>query len=171
MRPSGTAWIRDAGWSRRTCGRGSGRAVNRRVVRAGLLFAPSTPTMSRRQSAVSRISASKWIVRPSGSTASGRGVVSAGNARAAERIGTLAFTDSFAAVQACIGSWLGRILLFGWSWSLFYHLCNGIRHLAWDSGWGFELRTTYATGYAVLAASAVLTLAAWIIGYGMMGAA
>jgi succinate dehydrogenase / fumarate reductase cytochrome b subunit len=79
--------------------------------------------------------------------------------------------ESFAAVQACIGSWLGRILLFGWSWSLFYHLCNGIRHLAWDSGWGFELKTAYATGYATLAASAVLTLVAWIIGYGMMGAA
>jgi succinate dehydrogenase / fumarate reductase cytochrome b subunit len=79
--------------------------------------------------------------------------------------------ESFAAVQACIGSWLGRVLLFGWTWSLFYHLCNGIRHLAWDSGWGFELKTAYATGYATLAASVGLTLLAWAVGYSMMGAA
>lgn len=79
--------------------------------------------------------------------------------------------DSFAAAQACIGSVIGRILLFGWSWSLFYHLCNGIRHLAWDAGWGFELKTVYATGYVTLAASALLTLLAWIIGYAMMGGA
>jgi succinate dehydrogenase / fumarate reductase cytochrome b subunit len=79
--------------------------------------------------------------------------------------------DEFAAAQACIGSVIGRILLFGWSWSLFYHLCNGIRHLAWDAGWGFELKTVYATGYATLAASAALTLLAWIMGYAMMGGA
>lgn len=79
--------------------------------------------------------------------------------------------ESFATAQGFIGSLVGRILLLGWSWSLFYHLCNGIRHLAWDAGWGFELPTVYATGWIVVIASFVLTLLAWIIGYAMLGGA
>ena len=74
-------------------------------------------------------------------------------------------------MQGFVGSFVGRILLFGWSWSLFYHLCNGIRHLAWDIGWGFELKTVYATGWTVVAASLALTLVAWIAGYVVMGGA
>jgi succinate dehydrogenase / fumarate reductase cytochrome b subunit len=70
----------------------------------------------------------------------------------------------YAAFQQFIGSWFGLLLLFGWSAALFYHLCNGIRHLWWDAGNGFELRSTYATGWAVVAATAVLTIAAWIAG-------
>jgi succinate dehydrogenase / fumarate reductase cytochrome b subunit len=70
----------------------------------------------------------------------------------------------YAAFQHFIGSWFGLLLLFGWSVALFYHLCNGIRHLWWDIGNGFELRTTYATGWAVVAATAVLTIVAWIAG-------
>jgi succinate dehydrogenase / fumarate reductase cytochrome b subunit len=70
----------------------------------------------------------------------------------------------YAAVQGFLGSWLGLLLLFGWTLSLFYHLCNGIRHLAWDTGIGFDLQTTYRTGWAVVAATAVLTVIAWIAG-------
>lgn len=77
--------------------------------------------------------------------------------------------DEFAAVQGFAGSIVGRVLLFGWSWALFYHLCNGIRHLVWDVGCGFELKTVYATGWAAAAASIGLTLIAWIAGYAMMG--
>jgi len=55
-------------------------------------------------------------------------------------------------------------LLFGWSVALFYHLCNGVRHLLWDAGYGLDLRSVYAGGWAVLAATAVLTLLAWIAG-------
>jgi len=75
--------------------------------------------------------------------------------------------DSFATVQGFIGSLIGRILLFGWSWALFYHLCNGIRHLVWDAGWGFELKTVYASGWIVVAASFGLTLIAWFAGYAL----
>jgi len=75
------------------------------------------------------------------------------------------FTD----VQTIIGSWIGRLLLFGWSFSLFYHLCNGIRHLFWDAGYGFELSSVNASGIAVVVVSAVLTLAAWVWGYAAMG--
>ena len=78
--------------------------------------------------------------------------------------------DAFATVQWFVGSWLGRLVLFGWTFALLYHLLNGIRHLCWDAGWGFELRTVNATGWAVVAGSIVLTLLAWVLGYGVLGA-
>jgi succinate dehydrogenase / fumarate reductase cytochrome b subunit len=53
---------------------------------------------------------------------------------------------------------------------LFYHLCNGIRHLAWDVGLGFEIPNFYRSGWAVVIASALLTLLAWIWGYATLGA-
>ena len=59
-------------------------------------------------------------------------------------------------------AWYGQLLLLGWSWSLLYHLCNGIRHLAWDAGHGFELRTAARSGYAVVAATVLLTVLAWL---------
>lgn len=77
--------------------------------------------------------------------------------------------EAFADAQAFIGSIIGRLLLFGWSVALFYHLCNGIRHLAWDAGHGFEISTTTRSGWTVVVATAVLTLVAWIAGYLMMG--
>lgn len=76
---------------------------------------------------------------------------------------------AFETVQGFIGSWFGRALLLGWSYALFYHLTNGIRHLAWDAGWGFELKTIYLTGWTVILASVALTLLAWILGYSMRG--
>jgi succinate dehydrogenase / fumarate reductase cytochrome b subunit len=78
--------------------------------------------------------------------------------------------ESFDRLQSFNGSILGRLLLFGWSVAFFYHLLNGIRHLAWDAGWGFELPAAYKTGYAVLIGTAVLTILAWVIGYYRMGA-
>ena len=55
-------------------------------------------------------------------------------------------------------------MLLGWTAALFYHLCAGIRHLAWDAGWGYDLPTMHKTGYAVLIGTAVLTVLAWIVG-------
>lgn len=77
--------------------------------------------------------------------------------------------DYFATAHGFITSWFGWLLLFGWSVALFYHLANGIRHLAWDAGWGFEIPQVYTTGYAVLAATAILTAIAWIAGLAMGG--
>ena len=70
--------------------------------------------------------------------------------------------ELFAATHAFIASPIGMLLLFGWSIAFFYHLCNGIRHLAWDAGHGFELRTAARSGYAVVAATVVLTVLAWL---------
>jgi succinate dehydrogenase / fumarate reductase cytochrome b subunit len=70
--------------------------------------------------------------------------------------------ELFAATHAFIASPIGIILLFLWSIAFFYHLCNGIRHLAFDAGYGFELRQAYRSAYAVLAATVVLTALAWL---------
>jgi succinate dehydrogenase / fumarate reductase, cytochrome b subunit len=70
--------------------------------------------------------------------------------------------EVFAATHTFIASPIGVLLLFGWSVAFFYHLCSGIRHLAWDAGYGFEIRDAYRSGYAVLAATVVLTLLAWL---------
>lgn len=71
---------------------------------------------------------------------------------------------AFAVAQALFHSWFGYLCLFGWSACLFYHLCNGIRHLFWDIGWGYEDRQVTASGVAVLVGTAVLTALAWILG-------
>ena len=78
--------------------------------------------------------------------------------------------EAFDAGQAFIGTWFGRLLLFGWTWALFFHFCNGIRHLGWDIGWGFELDAARNTGYLVALASVGLTVLAWVVGYASMGA-
>ena len=68
----------------------------------------------------------------------------------------------FAWFQGFAASWLGLALLFGWTISLFYHLLNGIRHLLWDAGWGYDLPTAYRTGQMVLVGTVALTAVAWI---------
>jgi len=84
-------------------------------------------------------------------------------------IATAAGPDAFATAQGFMGSILGRLLLFGWTVALFYHLANGIRHLLWDAGRGFELRTAFASGLVVVIATAALSLIAWIAGYASRG--
>ncbi len=71
--------------------------------------------------------------------------------------------------QGLIGSVLGRLLLFGWSAALFYHLCNGIRHLVWDAGYLLDLPAVYRSGWAVVVATLALTLISWVAGYAAMG--
>jgi succinate dehydrogenase / fumarate reductase cytochrome b subunit len=75
----------------------------------------------------------------------------------------------YAAVQGAIASWAGQIVLFGCTFAFFLHLCGGIRHLVWDAGYGFELRSIYASGWAVVAASVVLTVVAWVASLFMAG--
>ena len=77
--------------------------------------------------------------------------------------------EAFETARAVIGSFLGRLFLFGWTVALFYHLCNGIRHLFWDAGYGFELETAYLSGWLVVGASGVLSLVSWVVGYAMLG--
>jgi len=76
--------------------------------------------------------------------------------------------EAFANAQGFAGSWLGRFLLLGWTFSLFFHLANGIRHLFWDAGYGYEIKTTTASGWVVVAVSLALTVIAWVAGLAMM---
>ena len=79
--------------------------------------------------------------------------------------------EAYASAQALLGSWIGRLVLLGFSFSLFFHLCNGIRHLFWDAGLGFELKTAYASGTAVLIVSVAMTVIAWSLAYLLRGGA
>ena len=70
--------------------------------------------------------------------------------------------EIFRLTRAVLVSPIGTIALFGWSVAFFYHLCSGIRHLAWDAGLGFDLRVVYRSGYGVLAATVLLTGLTWL---------
>ena len=74
--------------------------------------------------------------------------------------------ESFATAQRVLGSPIGLLLLIGWSFAFWYHLCNGMRHLCWDIGWGFELKQVYATGWIVVGASVALTAITWLVALG-----
>jgi len=68
--------------------------------------------------------------------------------------------DRFAAMMSTL---FGRLLLIGWSFAFFYHLANGIRHLVWDSGRGFEKRQANASAWFVLIAALAVTAAFWAV--------
>ena len=70
--------------------------------------------------------------------------------------------DIFRLTHAVLVSWIGTAALVGWSFAFFYHLCSGIRHLAWDAGIGFDLKVAYRSGYAVLTATVLLTGLTWL---------
>lgn len=70
-------------------------------------------------------------------------------------------------VRAFAGSPIGTILLFAWSIVLYYHLCNGIRHLIWDMGFMFEKTQAVMSGWLVLLGTAFLTAATWYAALGL----
>ncbi|MDN5862338.1 MAG: succinate dehydrogenase, cytochrome b556 subunit [Salinisphaera sp.] len=78
-------------------------------------------------------------------------------------IAAAAGEDAFAIINGLLGAWYGLVLMILWTYALFYHLCNGIRHLGWDAGWGLELDRSYLTGYLVIAVAAVLTVIVWAV--------
>ncbi|TXH62603.1 MAG: succinate dehydrogenase, cytochrome b556 subunit [Thiothrix sp.] len=71
--------------------------------------------------------------------------------------------EAYATASGILGSFLGKLVLFGWTWALFYHMCNGIRHLLWDTGYGFDIPTTFLSGKVALGASVVLTILVWLV--------
>lgn len=75
--------------------------------------------------------------------------------------------NAYAVVQGIITSWPGQTALLAATFAFFLHLCGGIRHLAWDTVHGFELRSIYASGWLVVVAAATLSAAAWSAGLWM----
>jgi succinate dehydrogenase / fumarate reductase, cytochrome b subunit len=72
---------------------------------------------------------------------------------------------AYSIAEAILGSWFGILILFGFTVALFYHFCNGIRHLAWDAGKGFELPDMHRSGGLVVAATVILTVAFWALAF------
>lgn len=70
--------------------------------------------------------------------------------------------ERYETAQSFVQSWIGTVILIGWSFAFFYHLCNGVRHLCWDAGWGFELKTARTSAALVIIFSVSLTLVCWI---------
>jgi len=70
--------------------------------------------------------------------------------------------------QNFAGSWYGQFLLMGFSFSLIYHLLNGIRHLMWDAGNGIDIASAYRSGWLVIFGTALLTLVIWAKAYGLI---
>ena len=69
--------------------------------------------------------------------------------------------EAYASAAACVASPFGQLALFGFSLALVYHLLNGIRHLLWDIGWGFDIPEVYRSGYTVFGLTVVLTALIW----------
>lgn len=76
---------------------------------------------------------------------------------------------AYGVVQEAVTSWAGQIVLLAATFAFFLHLCGGIRHLVWDTVHGFELRSIYISGWAVVGASIVLTLVTWLLSLSLKG--
>jgi succinate dehydrogenase / fumarate reductase cytochrome b subunit len=70
---------------------------------------------------------------------------------------------SYMAYKHLLGSPLGKLVLFGLTVSVFYHLASGVRHLVWDAGKGFQPKTADATSAAAIAFGIVAAVAVWIV--------
>ena len=77
--------------------------------------------------------------------------------------------NAYAKVQWFMGSILGRLILFGYTWALIHHMYGGIRHFIWDTGHGFEPGKREVLTWIGLIGSIVTTILLWVIGYAIMG--
>lgn len=73
--------------------------------------------------------------------------------------------DGYNLVQSVLHSFFGQLVLFLWTFVLFFHGANGVRHLFWDAGYGFDKHVAQRSGMAVVGAAAGLTLVVWIISF------
>ena len=69
----------------------------------------------------------------------------------------------FSLLQALFASWLGKLVLIGFTWSLIHHLLGGLRHFIWDLGYGFDLKTVSVLSWGTLVGSILLTAAVWAL--------
>jgi len=73
--------------------------------------------------------------------------------------------EAYESLQACFSNWFAKLFLVAWAFAFFYHMSNGVRHLFWDVGQGYELETLNKSGYAVIASAIVLTLITVVIAF------
>jgi len=74
-----------------------------------------------------------------------------------------AASDDYGFIGAVVQSWFGKLMMFGFTLTLYYHLCNGIRHLFWDVGHGFELDAANKSGRMMLVAAGILSVITWLV--------
>ena len=67
-----------------------------------------------------------------------------------------------------INSFFGKFILIGFTWSMIFHMLSGIRHLFWDLGYGFEIKTANISGIIVIISSLVLTIIFWLFARGFI---
>lgn len=72
--------------------------------------------------------------------------------------------DAFAFIDGLLTSWIGHLVLIGFAFSLCYHTCNGIRHLLWDAGYGFEIEEATLSGYIVVIAAGIFAFGLILFG-------
>ena len=77
--------------------------------------------------------------------------------------------EAFGFAQWILGSWFGRLVLFGMTFALYYHLANGLRHMAWDLGYGFDMPTLKITGAIVVVFSGGMTILTFAAAYAVRG--
>ncbi len=77
--------------------------------------------------------------------------------------------ETYSQAYHILQSPIGTLFLVGWTVALYYHLCNGIRHLFWDAGKGFELATSHLTGYLVILGAFVLAAITWLLVFFVQG--
>jgi succinate dehydrogenase / fumarate reductase cytochrome b subunit len=70
---------------------------------------------------------------------------------------------AYTGANALLGSLVGQLALLGWTFCFFYHLCNGVRHLAWDAGYGLDKAAARKSGLAVVGVSVLLTVVFWAV--------
>lgn len=73
--------------------------------------------------------------------------------------------EAYDFMSLIVGSVIGQLFLFGWTFALVYHTCNGLRHLYWDTGKGFDVDSVVTSGKLVVGLSIVITIALWLLAY------
>lgn len=84
-------------------------------------------------------------------------------------IATASGPGAYANIQAFTSSWIGRVIVFGYTWALLHHMLGGIRHFIWDLGYGFGPSEREWLTRAALIGSITLTVVVWIVAYAVGG--
>lgn len=71
--------------------------------------------------------------------------------------------EAFGVVRAIVDSWFGTLVLLVYTFIVFYHMGNGVRHLVWDAGYGFDIEVARRSGIAVLVFAGVMSVLTWIV--------
>ena len=76
--------------------------------------------------------------------------------------------NSYELFLLIINSFFGKFILIGFTWSMNFHLLSGMRHLVWDLGYGFEIKTANISGIIVIITSLVVTVTFWLFARGFI---